>query len=223
MFISIAGNIGLGKSTLAKIISEEWDFKLKEERVGEANEYLIPFYEDINAGVKPSKRAHDLQMFFLETRAKDHRELQESEGRWVQDRSIYEDPYIFAIPLNNEGFLSDLDYDNYLDSFHKAEEDLKFPSLLVHLRGTANLARERISKRNRPEEAKLIDPANDYLDRLNNLYETFLSRYGGDCLIINANHDIENNPDERKKVLKLIKGHTPGLNIDKARINPPNI
>lgn len=220
MFITIAGNIGLGKSTLAEIIAKEFQFNLKEERVGRNNPHLPPFYEDIMGGVKPSKHAMNLQMFLLDYRVQDHLEIQESDEWWVQDRSIYEDPYIFAAHLNLEGFLSDADYGRYLEAFHEAEKKLKYPELLILLNGSPDLSRERIAKRGRSEEIGLTDPKNLYLENLHSLYSDFLINYGGNSMIISADHDLLNSREEMYRVLKLVKVNTPGMNHDDILIKP---
>ncbi len=124
--------------------------------------------------------------------------------------------------MNADGFLSDSDYSNYLDAFKEANKDLRYPNLLVLLNGSPDLARDRIAKRGRSEEMGLVNPANKYLENLHELYRDFLSIYGGNCMVIEASHDILNSAEEREKVLKLIKSHTPGLNHDKILINPPS-
>ncbi len=220
MFISIAGNIGLGKSTLAEIIAKEWGFKFEPEKIGDQNPFLVPFYVDIENGVKPSKNAYDLQMFFLGHRVKDHKRMQNSGKWWVQDRSIYEDPMVYAMHLNVEGFLSNDDYEGYLEAFDEATKDLKYPDLLVHLLAPVDTARERIKIRGRSEEMHLVDSENLYLDYLHNLYDDFLTGYHGNSLVINVDrHNIKDNRDEREIVLSLIRKNTPGLNRDDLLVN----
>ncbi len=221
MFISIAGNIGLGKTTLAKIIAEEWGFGFSPEKIGDdVNPFWKPFYEDIANGVKPSKNAYDLQMRFLELRSEDHRKMQGSKNWWVQDRSIYEDPLIYAMHLNADGFLSDGDYGRYIDAFEEVNKNLKHPSLMIHLLAPPGLSRERIKMRGRPEEMHLVDPDNNYLDSLYDLYTAFSSRYHGKGIVIDpSKHDIKENEKEKEYVLNLIKKNTPGLNRDDMIVN----
>jgi deoxyadenosine/deoxycytidine kinase len=221
MFISIAGNIGLGKTTLAKIIAKEWNFGFSPEKIGDdVNPFWKPFYEDIVNGVKPSKNAYDLQMRFLELRSEDHRKMQESSEWWVQDRSIYEDPLIYAVHLNTEGFLSDGDYERYLTAFEEVNESLEYPNLMIHLLTTPDVARERIKMRARPEEMHLVSLDNSYLDKLYELYTDFSAKYHGKALLINpGKHNIKESEEERECVLALIRKNTPGLNRKDIVVN----
>ena len=140
MFVSVSGNIGVGKTTLAKLISKELNFKLHEEKVD--NSILDKFYKDIENNVKPSDYAFYLQKYFLFTRAAAHMDMQFADENSIQDRSIYEDRYVFANHLNAEGFISDEHYDEYLDNFAIGYGGLKEPDLLIHLKASPKVLRE---------------------------------------------------------------------------------
>ena len=210
MFLSISGNIGVGKTTLAKLISKEMDFKLYEEKVD--NSILDKFYKDIENNVKPSDHAFYLQKYFLFTRAAAHMDMQFSDENSIQDRSIYEDRYVFANHLNNSGFISDEHYDEYLSNYAIGYGGLKEPDLLIHLKASPKVLRERIAKRGRESEKQLLYSDNPYLEELDSLYSKMISNYSGKTLIINSeNYDLANNSDDKEKILSLVKNNL-GLN-----------
>jgi len=166
-FIAIAGNIGVGKSTLVAKLSERLDCKPFYEPVAE-NPYLADFYADMG------QWAFHSQIFFLTRRLRAHQELARAPGSVVQDRSVYEDAEIFAHNLFLQGHFRERDYETYRELYETAVQMLPPPDLLVYLRASVPTLQKRISQRGRNFE-RSITP--EYLDSLNKLYEAWLSDF----------------------------------------------
>ncbi|NMC53759.1 MAG: deoxynucleoside kinase [Chloroflexi bacterium] len=163
-FIAIAGNIGVGKSTLARLLSQRLDWQPFYEPVTE-NPYLSDFYKDMRAWGFHS------QIFFLSHRLQIHLDLVNYPGSVIQDRSIYEDAEIFAQNLFLQGHLSERDWKTYWTLYQSMTEFLPPPDLVIYLRASEKTLLERISHRNRDYEKK-IQP--EYLKELNQLYENWI-------------------------------------------------
>lgn len=166
-FIAVAGNIGVGKSTLVNLLSERLGWEPFYEPVTE-NPYLIDFYSNMNVWGFHS------QIFFLTHRLKIHQQLIKYPGSVMQDRSIYEDAEIFAHNLNKQGHLSKRDWDTYHTLYQTISEFLPPPDLMIYLRASVNTLKNRIAQRNRDYE-KTITP--DYLEQLNGLYENWITGF----------------------------------------------
>jgi len=166
-FIAIAGNIGVGKSTLVEMICERLECIPFYEPVAE-NPYLSDFYKDM-----PSWSFHS-QIFFLTHRLCIHQDLVRTPGSVMQDRSIYEDAEIFAQNLFLQGHISERDYTTYRSLYRTLAEYLPPPDLVIYLRASVPTLLKRISLRNRDYE-RSIEP--DYLDQLNNLYENWITHF----------------------------------------------
>jgi len=166
-FIAIAGNIGVGKSTLVAKLCERLDSKPFYEPVSE-NPYLADFYANMGAWSFHS------QIFFLTRRLRAHYDLAQHPGSVVQDRSVYEDAEIFAQNLFLQGFFKQRDYDTYRELYETAAQLLPPPDLLVYLRASVPTLLKRISRRGRQFE-RSITP--EYLESLNKLYEAWLSNF----------------------------------------------
>lgn len=187
VFIAVVGNIGVGKSTLVKKISERFGFRLFIEKVD--SPLLAKFYNDMKKGVKPSENAYLLQLHYLLIRATMHLDMQHYEGDSVQDRTIYEDATIFAKHQYELGFISNKMYKDYLDIFEKCVKSLREPDLLIFLTAPISVLKERIKKRleqdpGRDSEKPLLSPKNTYLKELNELYFHFMNNYKGEKIII---------------------------------------
>lgn len=163
-FIAIAGNIGVGKSTLARLLSQRLKWQPFYEPVTE-NPYLSDFYKDMRAWGFHS------QIFFLSHRLQIHLDLVNYPGSVIQDRSIYEDAEIFAQNLFLQGHLSERDWKTYWTLYQSMTEFLPPPDLVIYLRASEKTLLERISHRNRDYEKK-IQP--EYLKELNQLYENWI-------------------------------------------------
>ena len=166
-FVAIAGNIGVGKSTLVAMLCERLDSKPFYEPVSE-NPYLADFYGNMGAWSFHS------QIFFLTRRLRAHYDLAQHPGSVVQDRSVYEDAEIFAQNLFLQGFFKQRDYDTYRELYETAAQLLPPPDLLIYLRASVPTLLKRISRRGRQFERSIT---REYLEGLNNLYESWLSNF----------------------------------------------
>lgn len=166
-FVAVAGNIGVGKSTLVKMLCERLQWAPFYEPVSE-NPYLADFYADMAAW------AFHSQVFFLTRRLRIHYELSQHPGSVVQDRSLYEDAEIFAQNLYLQGFMQERDYLSYRELYETAVQLLPPPDLMIYVRASVPTLLNRISMRGRDYE-RTITP--EYLTGLNDLYETWISNF----------------------------------------------
>jgi deoxyadenosine/deoxycytidine kinase len=166
-FVAVAGNIGVGKSTLVSMLCDRLDWQPFYEPVSE-NPYLADFYANMSAW------AFHSQVFFLTRRLRIHYELSQHPGSVVQDRSLYEDAEIFAQNLYLQGFMQERDYLSYRELYETAVQLLPPPDLMIYVRGSVPTLMNRISKRGRDYE-RTITP--EYLQSLNDLYETWISNF----------------------------------------------
>ncbi len=175
-FVAIAGNIGTGKSTLARLLTREFGFERYEEPVRD-NPFLAPFYTDLANAVTPSAHACRLQKYFLLARATAHLEILGRGRPVILDRTVWEDREIFARALHENGFLSDEDHAEYEAIYRYATKDLPAPSLMIFLEAPLTTLRERISARARQFETTLADPAHGYLGQLQRLYAAWMESW----------------------------------------------
>lgn len=166
-WIAVAGNIGVGKSSLVDLLSKSLDWKPFFEPE-EDNPYLADFYNDMKAWGFHS------QIFFLTRRLRIHRQLVDHPACAIQDRSVYEDAEIFAHNLYMQNCISTRDYKSYRDLYQVLTEFLPPPDLVVYLRASVDTLLDRISHRGRDYERD-IQP--DYLNRLNDLYESWIATF----------------------------------------------
>lgn len=187
MHIAITGNIGAGKTTLARKLSEHYKWGVLYEAV-EGNPYLADFYEDM------ARWSFNLQVFFLNSRFSQAQKIRSMHYQTViQDRTIYEDAFIFAKNLADSQLMEERDYQNYLMLYETMMNAIKAPDLIVYLQADLPKLRSQIQKRGRDFEQSITD---EYLLNLNELYENFAHSYlDGTLLTINVNNlDFENNP-----------------------------
>lgn len=163
-FVAIAGNIGVGKSTLTRLLSKHMGWEPFYEAV-EENPYLADFYQDM------TRYAFHSQVFFLSRRLRHHRRLLDFPGSVVQDRSVYEDAEIFAKNLHTQGHIEPRDYITYRELYEVLIQFLPPPDLVVYLRATVSTLLQRIETRGRAYEQG-IDPL--YLQQLNQLYAAWM-------------------------------------------------
>jgi deoxyadenosine/deoxycytidine kinase len=176
--IAICGNIGSGKTTLAEKLSKQYGWTALYESV-DTNPYLRDFYGDM------TRWAFHLQIYFLNTRFKQVNQIRTTNSTIVQDRTIYEDAYIFAANLHKAGHISDRDYQSYLDIFHSMIEFVAAPDLLIYLKADIPKLIQQIEKRGRDFEYSI---RLDYLRNLNEHYERWIANYKlGKLLIIDVN------------------------------------
>ena len=166
-FIAIAGNIGVGKSTLTGMLAQQLKWEPFYEAV-EDNPYLADFYQDMRAWSFHS------QIFFLSRRLRHHRTLLDHPNSVVQDRSVYEDAEIFARNLYRQGNMAERDYKSYRELYEVLTMFLPSPDLVVYLRASVLTLQRRIALRGREFEREI---SSDYLAQLNELYEEWSAKF----------------------------------------------
>jgi len=177
--IAICGNIGSGKTTLAAKLAKHYGWQALLESVDD-NPYLRDFYKDM------SRWAFHVQIFFLNSRFKQVNQIRSSERVTVQDRTIYEDAYIFAANLYRSGHIQERDYQSYLDVFNSMIRFVQPPDLLIYLRADIPKLVQQIQKRGRDYEDAI---RLDYLKNLNTRYEDWIGNYKlGRLLVIDVNN-----------------------------------
>ena len=196
-FIGIAGNIGVGKTTFTKLVSEKMDLIPYYESVDD-NPYLSDFYGDMD------RWSFNLQIYFLQHRFRHHIELVNSESGVIQDRTIYEDVSIFAYNLYQMKIMSKRDWETYRALFDNMTQFLKKPDLIIYLKASTDTLINRIKNRNRGYEK---DISEDYLHRLNIYYKKWFSQSNDfNVLEINTNNfNIFNDADKFDKMCNDIK------------------
>ncbi len=188
MHIAIAGNIGSGKTSLTELLAHHFNWEAHFEDADE-NPYLADFYEDM------TRWSFNLQVYFLKSRFSSVQEIRKTGKTVIQDRTIYEDAYIFAPNLYDMGLMSRRDFNNYESLFEVMSSMVQPPDLLIYLRASIPTLVEQIQKRGREYENNI---RLDYLKRLNERYEAWIDKYtNGKLLIVDANKIdfIKNKPD----------------------------
>jgi len=166
-FVAVAGNIGVGKSTLVSLLCERLGWKPFYEPVAE-NPYLADFYQDMRTW------AFHSQIFFLTHRLRSHRQLLDHPTSAIQDRSVYEDAEVFARNLYQQGQIDERDYRSYRELYQVLADFLPPPDLVVYLRASVPKLLERIKLRGRAYERRINE---DYLKQLNQLYEDWIQHF----------------------------------------------
>lgn len=166
-FIAVAGNIGVGKSSLVKLLCAQLGWNPVYEPDDE-NPYLSDFYKDMK------QWGFHSQIYFLSHRIRIHQDILQQQNSVIQDRSIYEDAEIFARNLYNQGNLSDRDFQTYYGLYQSISIFLPPPDLLIYLQASEATLQKRIQKRNRTYEKEI---ASDYLNQLNDLYEQWIENF----------------------------------------------
>lgn len=198
IFVAIAGNIGTGKTTLTQMLSERFGWSPHFEAVQD-NPYLSDFYRDM------SRWSFPLQIFFLTRRFQAHQNVAAGTGSAVQDRSIYEDANIFARNLYEEGKMEERDYRNYLDLYSVMCQHLTPPDLIIYLRKSLPILKERITLRGRVYEREIPD---QYLLHLNRYYDDWMEKYTlGKKLVIQSDGlDFLRNEKDFDYLTRLVVG-----------------
>ena len=164
LFVAVAGNIGVGKTTFTKLIAERYNWQPFFEQVIN-NPYLQDFYADMD------RWSFNLQIYFLSKRFIEQKQISESPVSCIQDRSIYEDVEIFAYVLHKQGYITKRDYETYRDLFHCMISYLRKPDLIIYLRASTWTLISRIRKRGRECEKHITS---EYLHDLNLAYERWI-------------------------------------------------
>ncbi|MCH7535046.1 MAG: deoxynucleoside kinase [Bacteroidetes bacterium] len=188
--IAVAGNIGSGKTTLTRLLAKHYNWEAHYEDV-EENPYINEFYDDMQ------RWSFNLQIYFLTTRFNKILQIRKDEGKGlIQDRTMYEDGYIFGPNLHSMGLMTTRDFENFFALFQLVDSLVQAPDLVIYLRATVPTLVKQIDSRGRDYEKAIRI---DYLKSLNERYEAWISTYDkGNMLIIDVD---ENNFSESKEDL----------------------
>lgn len=203
MHIAVAGNIGAGKTTLTKLLAKHYKWEAHFEDVVD-NPYLDDFYTQME------RWSFNLQIYFLNHRYRQILKIRESGKSIIQDRTIYEDAYIFAPNLHAMGLMTNRDFTNYSSLFELMESLVQPPDLLIYLRSSIPNLVKQIHKRGREYENSI---SIDYLSRLNERYEAWVHSYEkGNLLVIDVDHlDFVDKPEDLGHVINKIDAEINGL------------
>ena len=199
MRIAIAGNIGAGKTSLTELIAKHYNWEANFEDVID-NPYLDDFYNHME------RWSFNLQVYFLKSRFQQLLSFKDNKKTIVQDRTIYEDAHIFAPNLNAMGLMNQRDFKNYQQLFDLVESLIEGPDLLIYLRSSISNLVSKIHKRGREYENSI---SIDYLSRLNERYEAWISTYDKNKMIIidvDGLDFVENTDDLKSVVAEIDKG-----------------
>jgi deoxyadenosine/deoxycytidine kinase len=201
--IAIAGNIGAGKTSLTTLLGKHFNWEVHYEDT-DTNPYLADFYNDMH------RWSFNLQIYFLNSRYQQVLKIQNGERPVIQDRTIYEDAYIFAPNLHEMGLMSQRDFNNYFDLFTTMSSQVKAPDLLIYLKAGIPTLVSHIQTRGRDYEGNM---SLDYIKKLNKRYDDWIDNYTeGPLLVINADtiNFIENQQD-KNKVIEMVEGELTGM------------
>ncbi|EFK55963.1 deoxynucleoside kinase [Sphingobacterium spiritivorum] len=203
MHIAIVGNIGAGKTTLTQLLANHFKYEPQFEAV-DNNPYLEDFYADMK------RWAFNLQIFFLNSRFRHIVQLQEKGIDMIQDRTIYEDAYIFAENLFDMGLMSERDFENYSNIFQSIIHYIKPPDLLIYLKASVPTLVNNIQRRGRDYESAI---RLDYLSKLNDKYDKWINNYkDGKVMILDKdNLDFTSNPEDLGFIIQKIEAELFGL------------
>jgi len=203
MHIAIVGNIGAGKTTLTELLAKNYGWEPLYEAV-DNNPYLEDFYSDMK------RWSFNLQIYFLNSRFRQIVDIQKGSKNILQDRTIYEDAFIFAENLHDMGLMTSRDYENYRDIFDNITEFIKPPDLLIYLKASVPTLVNNIQRRGREYE---IGIRIDYLSKLNEKYDKWIKGYDlGKLLILDKdNLDFANNTEDLGTIIQLVEREINGL------------
>ncbi|MCT4560122.1 MAG: deoxynucleoside kinase [Crocinitomicaceae bacterium] len=203
MHVAIAGNIGSGKTTLTNLLGKHFNWDTHYEDV-EQNPYLNDFYDEMQ------RWSFNLQIYYLNSRFTQIQEIKENQKNVIQDRTIYEDAFIFAPNLHSMGLMTTRDFENYFSLFNLMDSFVSPPDLLIYLRASVPTLVNHIQQRGRDYEESI---RLDYLKRLNERYEAWISTYDkGKLLIIDIdNNRFHENQEDLGKIINMIDAEINGL------------
>ena len=203
MHIAIAGNIGVGKTTLTKMLAKHYGWEPNYEVVDD-NPYLNDFYQDMKAW------SFNVQISYLHSRLQNIMNIRNSGKDVIQDRTIYEDAYIFAPNLHGMKLMATRDFETYFSLFQQVEQLLQAPDLLIYLKASIPTLVKRIQCKGREYENAIRI---DYLESLNRRYETWVKSYDlGKILVIDTDSiNFIDNPEDFSKIVNKIDAELFGL------------
>ena len=203
MHIAVAGNIGSGKTTLTNLLSKHYKWEPHYEDVDE-NPYLNDFYSDMQ------RWSFNLQIYYLNSRFAQIQDIKESGKKIIQDRTIYEDAYIFAPNLHAMGLMTTRDFENYFSLFNLMETFISAPDITIYLRASVPTLVSQIQARGREYEEQI---RLDYLKRLNERYEAWISTYNkGRVIVVNVDENkFKEDKEDLGKIICLIDAELHGL------------
>ena len=202
MHVAVAGNIGSGKTTLTGLLAKHFKWNPHFEDV-ENNPYLNSFYEDMQ------RWSFNLQIYFLNSRFRQIIDIRKSGENVIQDRTIYEDAYIFAPNLHAMNLMSTRDFENYISLFELMSSFIQPPDLLIYLKASIPTLVSQIQKRGREYEESI---RLDYLKLLNERYENWINGYKlGNLLFIDADNIDFNKPEDLSIVIDKVNAEINGL------------
>ncbi len=201
--IAVAGNIGAGKTTLSELLSKHYKWEVLYEDTN-TNPYLSDFYNDMQ------RWSFNLQIYFLNSRYRQIIDIRKGDKTVIQDRTIYEDANIFAPNLHDMGLMSARDFENYLDLFEAMSNQVEAPDLLIYLKAGIPTLVDHIHTRGRDYEGNM---SLDYLKKLNQRYEDWISGYSrGKLLIIHVDGmNFKDNQEDFGKILSMVDAELFGL------------
>ena len=195
--IAVAGNIGAGKTTLTELLSKHYGWTPHYEQV-ENNPYIDDFYSDME------RWSFHMQIYYLNNRFQQIIKIKSGQHTVIQDRTIYEDAYIFAPNLHDMGLMNKRDYENYLSLYETVQQLISPPDLLIYLKGSVPALVNQIQKRGRSFEDSL---RLDYLKKLNQRYDEWADNYKeGRMIVIPIDElDFAENKENLQKIIEIIE------------------
>lgn len=202
-YVAVAGNIGAGKTTLCTQLGKNFGWEVQYEST-EDNPYLNDFYGDMQ------RWSFNLQVYFLNSRYRQILKILNGDKTVIQDRTIFEDAFIFAPNLHDMNLMTTRDFENYSDLFETMTSQVQAPDLLIYLKADISTLVSHIQSRGRDYEGNM---SLDYLKRLNERYENWISGYtAGKLLVIDVNTmDFKNNPEDLGEVMNMVSAELHGL------------
>ena len=196
MWITIVGNIGVGKTTLARMLHEHYGWTVKYEAV-DNNPYLEDFYKDMD------RWAFESQIFFMNKKLEDILKIKEHpENIYIQDRTLFEDRFVFVPTIYEQNHLSDREFENYSDLYKSVSKLIGEPDILIYIKSSIGNLTTQIAKRGREMESNI---SISYLQKLNEHYEDFVNNYKGKLITIDGDKiKFENNKSDFKVVIDLL-------------------
>ena len=201
-YIGIAGNIGAGKTTLCAALAKHFNWDVHYEST-DNNPYLSDFYHDM------ARWSFNLQIYFLHNRFKQILGILNGNTTVVQDRTIYEDAYIFAPNLHQMGLMSKRDFENYSELFSLMISQVQAPDLMIYLKASVPTLVDHIQSRGRDYESTM---SIEYLKRLNEMYDEWIENYKGKLLVVHSDElDFANNAEDMGVIIEMVQAELHGL------------